>query len=65
VPTLIAALPTLSEEKRHVLASLLWLRWTSPPLEDWRTWNWSRSQAWQQIVEAKLEMTGSPTPAWR
>lgn len=50
VPTLIAALPTFNEEKRQAVINRLLLRWSPPTTYDWRTWNWSRSQAWTAVV---------------
>lgn len=58
VPTLIAALPTLSEDKRQAVVSRLLLRWSPSAAYDWRTWNWSRSQAWAAVASYEAERHG-------
>nr|MBA3469611.1 DUF4173 domain-containing protein [Herpetosiphonaceae bacterium] len=45
VPALIAALPTMGTEERCVTAADLLNDWGKPETADWRTWNWSRTQA--------------------
>jgi hypothetical protein len=53
VPELIAALPSLPEEERCQAAADILLDWSPPEgrgeQRDWRTWNWSRSRAWDSI----------------
>jgi hypothetical protein len=52
VPELIAALPDLPQEERCEMATEI-LSWSAPEergkQRDWRTWNWSRSRAWDSI----------------
>lgn len=55
VPTLVAALPTLSEDKRQAVVSRLLLHWTPPATYQWRTWNWSRTRAWATVAAYQAE----------
>ena len=50
VPDLIAALPSLPEAERCLAAARILREWTPPQNADWRTWNWSRSRAWDAVV---------------
>jgi len=59
VPTLVVALPTLSEEKRQAVIARLLLHWSPPTTYDWRTWNWSRSQAWAAVPAHQAEQSGN------
>ncbi len=45
VPALVAALPAMGTEERCATAADLLNDWGKPEAHDWRTWNWSRSQA--------------------
>lgn len=49
VPALVQVLPLLPEAERQATAEWLLTRWSQPKTEDWRTWNWSRWQAWQAV----------------
>jgi hypothetical protein len=49
VPALVEGLPALSESKRRAVASAVLSRWAAPVPQDWRTWNWSRSQARRMV----------------
>lgn len=49
VPTLIAMLPVMSEDKRPAVAKKILARWSPPESQDWRTWNWGRTRAWQAV----------------
>jgi hypothetical protein len=49
VPELVAGLPSLNPADRCTLASGLVKRWSHPDNPDWRSWTFSRSQAWQAV----------------
>jgi len=53
VPTLVAALPSLPAAERRKLSATLTSRWSSPA-SDWRTWNWSRTEANGLVTDAQL-----------
>ena len=59
VPTLVAVLPTLNEEKRQAVIARLLLRRSPPTTFDWRTWNWSRSQAWAAVAAHQTGQSGN------
>jgi hypothetical protein len=54
LPAVMEALPNLPEPQRCRTAARILARWTPPESVDWRTWNWSRAQAWQ-LVGARLD----------
>jgi hypothetical protein len=58
VPTLVAGLPSLTESERNRLMNALQARWFNPP-SDWRTWNWSRSQATAAVTGASSRSTAT------
>jgi hypothetical protein len=45
VPALVGALPIMRQDERCSTAARLLSDWGEPGAVDWRTWNWSRSQA--------------------
>ena len=49
VPALIDALPSMSQADRCFVAAILLERWSPPGDVDWRTWNWSRVEAWRAV----------------
>ena len=49
VPALIDALPVMTLEDRCATAQSILNRWSPPADFDWRTWNWSRIQAWWAV----------------
>ena len=49
VPALIDTLPGLSPKAQCEIANDLLLDWSVPDQIDWRTWNWSRIQAWWAV----------------
>lgn len=63
VPELLKRLPALPEAKRRAIAAALLARWSPPAKQDWRTWNWSRAQAWQAVKanQVLLRQTARPT----
>ncbi len=49
VPALITALPSLSAADQKTVAARLLQDWQAPKHQDWRAWNWDRSQAWKDV----------------
>jgi hypothetical protein len=49
VPDLVAGLPNLNPQDRCTLGASLLERWSPPENADWRSWTYSRSQAWQAV----------------
>lgn len=49
VPALVEALPAMNENDRCLVAGRLLARWSPPANPDWRTWNFSRAQAWAAV----------------
>ena len=49
VPALLRAMPALGAEEQGYIASRLLDRWSSDKGEDWRTWNWSRTEAHRAV----------------
>jgi hypothetical protein len=45
VPALLEALPTMNQNESSIIANRLLNRRASLPQGDWRSWNWSRSEA--------------------
>ena len=62
VPTLIEALPSLSEERRCMAAVRLLERWSPPVRRDWRSWNRSRSRARRLVGERYDELEAMACP---
>jgi hypothetical protein len=64
VPALVEVLPQLNDdERRRLAASRLLDQLAQQPESDWRTWNWSRAEAWKALRknEAHLrEMARDP-----
>ena len=54
VPALVGVLPSMPEADRCYLAAQIVAKWSAPSSVDWRTWNFSRVQAWQ-IVDANRQ----------
>lgn len=52
LPLLLDAMPNLKPEDQRIIAETLLARYDGSQVEDWRTWNWSRSRA-TNLVEAK------------
>ncbi|MBI3979501.1 MAG: DUF4173 domain-containing protein [Chloroflexi bacterium] len=46
VPALVEILPGLPEKERQAVAAGMLRRWPHPGRQDWRAWNWGRTQAW-------------------
>jgi hypothetical protein len=63
LPVLLEALPTLAPQHRTILEKRLLERWSSPPVADWRTWNWSRAQAWESLSAAYPTVAGARSKA--
>jgi len=59
VPALVAALPALPADQKAAVTRQLLRRWSPPQRQDWRTWNWGRTQAWRTVAahEAMLKDT--------
>jgi hypothetical protein len=53
VPELLAALPRIPQPDRCIVAGRLLNSWAQPEADDWRTWNYSRSQA-QNLVRQNV-----------
>ena len=49
VPALVEALPSMNESDRCLVAGRLLARWSPPANPDWRTWSFSRAQAWATV----------------
>jgi hypothetical protein len=49
VPDLVSGLPSLNPQDRCTLGASLLERWSPPENADWRSWTYSRSQAWQAV----------------
>jgi hypothetical protein len=49
VPDLVAGLQNLNPQDRCTIAVRLLERWSPPENPDWRSWTYSRSQAWQAV----------------
>lgn len=62
VPTLVTLLPQMKEEDRCLIATALLYDWSPPEQVDWRTWNWSRSQAWQAVGANKAYLQQEACP---
>ena len=60
VPPLIADLPQLSEGDRRAVEAGLETRWGSPAPDDWRTFNLSRSRAYEAVTAGPRAGTGVP-----
>ena len=58
MPALIEALPAMSEPKRATVARTLLTRWSPPARQDWRTWNWGRTRAWQAVEANRASLEG-------
>ncbi|MBI4165690.1 MAG: DUF4173 domain-containing protein, partial [Acidobacteria bacterium] len=55
VPELLAAVPRIPEPDRCIVAGRLLDSWAQPEVDDWRSWNYSRSRA-QDLVRASATM---------
>lgn len=51
VPTLVVALPTLSQQDRCAVAARILKSWPLSERPDWRTWSRARSEAWRIVGE--------------
>lgn len=60
-PALVAALPQMKEKDRCQVAQRLLRNWTPPQKFDWRTWNWSRIQAYQIVSANDAHLRGMAT----
>lgn len=49
VPRLIEALPRMPQNEQRTAANRLLRRWRPPETVDWRTWNYGRWRAWQDV----------------
>lgn len=56
VPALFDALPLMSPDQRCSVAAQLVREWSAPDERDWRTWNYSRSQAWALVEANRAEL---------
>jgi hypothetical protein len=54
VPALIEALPSMSSFAQCEIATDLLHDWPVPDQVDWRTWNWSRIQAWWAVHDHQV-----------
>lgn len=55
VPGLVVALPSLPEAEHTKVSTALERRWSRPPSDDPRSWNWSRAAAdWAMEAEREL-----------
>jgi hypothetical protein len=52
----LEALPRVPEPQRCRIATLILARWSPPEQVDWRTWNWSRAQAWQLVSARQTQL---------
>ena len=57
VPTVVETLPLLTEQDQRRAASALLRRWSPPETRDWRSWHWSREQAWRTVEENRELLT--------
>jgi hypothetical protein len=68
VPSLVAAMSAMTYSQREMAAKAVLARWSPPPRQDWREWNWSRSRAWQVVGSEQGPLKGGaglaqlPTP---
>jgi hypothetical protein len=62
VPALVETLPMMSEAEQRNVAKAILSRWSPPASRDWRTWNWSRSRAWQVVRENRALLQAIVTP---
>lgn len=53
-PALLESLPALSRDCQRVIARRILRRWSHLEGEDWRSWNWSRSESYR-IVQREAE----------
>lgn len=51
VPALASSLPAMSLDQRCTVAASLLRRWPESAGADWRTWNWSRREAQEIVLE--------------
>jgi hypothetical protein len=49
VPDLVQSLPAIPEQDRRIVARQIVERWSRPPSQDLRSWNWDRDAAWQAV----------------
>jgi uncharacterized protein DUF4153 len=56
VPSLIAALPTMSMSERQKAAQSILSQWSPPAQSDWRSWNWGRWRAWRVVSEIEVDL---------
>ncbi len=56
MPILVAALPTLREDRRRAVARELLRQWSPPLGWDWRSWNWGRARAWEVVERHEAEL---------
>ena len=54
MPALLEALPILNPDCQRVIAARMLNGSTLPSANDWRTWNWSRTQSWR-VVQERIE----------
>lgn len=50
VPEIVRDLPGLPEQDRTAIAGQLLKRWSRPPTDDLRQWNWARITAWEAVT---------------
>jgi hypothetical protein len=62
LPVLLEVLPQMAEKQRCAAAAVILSRWSPPKTPDWRTWNLSRSAAWQLVDASRpyLQQTACP-----
>jgi hypothetical protein len=63
VPSLVASLPSLSPQERHVIAARLLSKWTPLERADWRSVSWSRHEASRAIQQNRPVLLESCSPA--
>lgn len=62
VPALIDALPSMSPFAQCEIAIDLLNDWSVPEAVDWRTWNWSRVQAWWAVHDHQVYLNQISCP---
>jgi hypothetical protein len=64
LPVVLEVLPQLPDPLRCQTATRILQRWSPPESVDWRTWNWSRAQAWGLVSaqESALKEMACPLP---
>lgn len=63
VPPLLESLPALSRDCQRIIARKVLQRWSHTEGEDWRNWNWSRSQSYRIVQREAEELQAIGPPA--